>query len=44
VIGADGKITHYKVGFYNVDPREGLKELDAAIIKAIKDRRAASQD
>lgn len=44
VIGADGKITHYKAGYYEVNPREGLKELDAAIVKAIKDRRAASQD
>lgn len=43
VIGADGKIRHYKVGFYNVNPREGLKELDEAIITEIKARRAANQ-
>ncbi|MDG2391057.1 MAG: redoxin domain-containing protein [Planctomycetaceae bacterium] len=43
VIGADGKIKHYKVGYYDVNPREGLKELDAAIIKEIKARRASEK-
>ncbi|MBD3675282.1 MAG: TlpA family protein disulfide reductase [Planctomycetaceae bacterium] len=44
VIGADGKIRHYKVGFYSVNPREGLKELDEAIIAEIKARRAAKNN
>jgi peroxiredoxin len=44
VIGADGLIKHYKVGFYDVNPREGLKELDAVIIKEIKAKRAASSE
>ena len=43
VIGADHKIKHCKVGFYDVNPREGLKELDAAIIKEIKARRASEK-
>jgi len=44
VIGADGLIKHYKVGFYDVNPREGLKELDAVIIKEIKAKRAAGSE
>lgn len=41
VIGADGKIREYHVGFYKVDDRQGLKELDVAVGAAIKARDAA---
>uniref|UniRef100_A0A7C4LPI9 TlpA family protein disulfide reductase n=1 Tax=Schlesneria paludicola TaxID=360056 RepID=A0A7C4LPI9_9PLAN len=38
VIGSDGKITHYQVGYYDILPDEGLKPLDAAVIAALKQR------
>jgi peroxiredoxin len=31
VIGADGKVAHYKAGYYEVDRLEGLKELNAVL-------------
>ena len=36
VIGADGTILHYQIGFYKVDSSRGLEELDAVIEKALK--------
>ena len=39
VIGADGKITHYHVGFYAIKPDQGLSELDAAVVRTIRDQR-----
>ncbi len=36
VIGTDGTILHYHVGFYEVDSNRGLEELDAAIEKALQ--------
>ena len=39
VIGADGKIVHYSVGFYKVNPDEGLRELDEVLIEAVKTAR-----
>ncbi|HEY2838180.1 MAG TPA: TlpA disulfide reductase family protein [Pirellulales bacterium] len=36
VIGRDGKVTHYHVGFYDVDRQIGLKELSAAVDEALK--------
>lgn len=36
VIGPDGKIMHYHVGFYEVDRQQGLKELDQVISQALK--------
>ncbi len=36
VIGHDGVITHYHVGHYDIQPDEGLKQLDAAIVAALK--------
>jgi alkyl hydroperoxide reductase subunit AhpC len=36
VIGPDGKIAHYHVGFYQVDRQDGLKELDEAVTALLK--------
>jgi hypothetical protein len=38
VIGPDGTIAHYHVGFYDVDRNEGLKRLDAAVQEAAEAR------
>lgn len=37
VIGPDGKIVHYHLGFYKVEKDRGLAELDQAITAALKD-------
>jgi hypothetical protein len=39
VIGADGKIAHYHVGFYSIKADQGLSELDAAVVRTIRDSR-----
>lgn len=39
VIGPDGKILHYHVGFYEVDRQQGLKELDRVIGEALKSKK-----
>lgn len=36
VIGKDGKIVEYKVGYYEVDRNEGLKQLDAIVGEALE--------
>ena len=36
VVGRDGRVAHYHVGYYEVDRQEGLKELDAAVGEALK--------
>jgi Redoxin len=36
VVGRDGKISHYHVGFYAIDREHGLKELDAAVAAALE--------
>ncbi|MBI2824665.1 MAG: TlpA family protein disulfide reductase [Planctomycetia bacterium] len=36
VVGRDGKIAHYHVGFYEVDRQVGLKDLDAAVAAALE--------
>jgi len=41
VIGHDGVITHYQVGYYDLNPDEGLRELDAAVVAALKREKAA---
>ena len=41
VIGHDGKIEHYHLGFYNITPDEGLKLLDEAVIAALRRQREA---
>jgi peroxiredoxin len=36
VVGPDGTIVHYHVGFYKVDRQDGLKELDAIVSELLK--------
>ncbi|MEZ6055384.1 MAG: TlpA disulfide reductase family protein [Planctomycetaceae bacterium] len=36
VIGRDGKVIEYRTGYYEVDPRQGLRDLDALIETALK--------
>lgn len=43
VIGADGKVIHYKAGLYEINPDEGLKQLDEVLIAAIRKARAAEK-
>jgi hypothetical protein len=38
VVGADGAISHYKTGLYDMQPDEGLKQLDEAVLEAVKKR------
>ena len=40
VIGHDGKVTHYHTGFYDIKPDEGLKQLDEAVIEALRKQKA----
>ncbi|HVX61958.1 MAG TPA: TlpA disulfide reductase family protein [Pirellulales bacterium] len=40
VIGPDGKIMHYHVGYYPVDLRQGLKELDDVVAQALKSKKS----
>jgi peroxiredoxin len=44
VIGPDGKVAHYSVGFYKINPDEGLRELDEVVVKLIKEQREKSGD
>lgn len=44
IVGADGKILHYSVGFFKVNPDEGLRELDDLLVKTIRDARAAQSE
>ena len=44
LVSADGKIAHYKVGFYDIKPDEGLKQLDAEVIKLIRQQRASEKN
>lgn len=39
VVDAAGRITHYKVGFYDIKPDEGLRELDEAVQAAARSKR-----
>ncbi len=41
LIAPDGTIAEYKVGLYEIRPDEGLKDLDAALVKLIQKNRAA---
>ncbi len=36
VIGHDGKVAHYHIGFYDIRPDEGLKQLDDAVVEALR--------
>lgn len=38
VVGADGKIAHYKAGLYDLQPDEGLKALDEVVLQEVKKR------
>ncbi len=38
VVAADGTIAHYKTGLYDMQPDEGLKQLDDAVLEAVKKR------
>ncbi len=40
VIGHDGKVVHYHTGFYDIKPDEGLKQLDEAVVEAIRRQKA----
>ncbi|TXH80775.1 MAG: redoxin domain-containing protein [Rhizobium sp.] len=39
VIGHDGKVSHYHIGYYAITPDEGLKQLDEAVIAALRKQR-----
>lgn len=39
VVGHDGKVSHYQIGYYNITPDEGLKQLDEAVIVALRKQR-----
>lgn len=39
VIDAKGTVRHYQTGFYQVQPREGLKPLDSVLIRLIREAR-----
>jgi len=41
LVSPDGKIAHYKVGFYDIKPDEGLRQLDAEVVKLIRQQRAS---
>ena len=43
VIGPDGVVYHYHAGFYPIKPDEGLKELDAEVVKMIRKLRATAE-
>jgi peroxiredoxin len=43
VIGHDGKVVHYHIGYYNITPDEGLKQLDEAVIAALRKQREDSK-
>ncbi len=43
VITPDGKVAHYKIGFYQIKPNRGLEELDAVVVDLIKKRRESAE-
>lgn len=40
VIGHDGNVAHVHTGFYEIKPDEGLKQLDEAVIEALRRQKA----
>ncbi|HLJ12084.1 MAG TPA: redoxin domain-containing protein [Planctomycetaceae bacterium] len=40
VIGPDGKIAHFRAGFYKINPDEGLNELDELLVKLIREQKS----
>jgi len=43
VLGHDGKVLHYHIGYYNITPDEGLKQLDAAVLNALRRQRETQE-
>lgn len=43
VVGPDGKIAHYHVGIFPINPDEGLRDLDAVVVRLIREQRAAEK-
>ncbi len=41
VIGHEGKIAHYHIGYYSIKPDEGLKQLNEAVVAAVRKQREA---
>jgi peroxiredoxin len=41
VIGRDGKVAHYKAGYYEVDRLEGLKQLNSVLGEQLKTKKAS---
>ena len=39
VVGPDGKIAHYHVGVFPINPDEGLRDLDAVVVRLIRETR-----
>lgn len=39
VIGPDGKVAHFRSGFYKINPDEGLRELDDLLVKLIREQK-----
>lgn len=42
-IGADGKVAHFHSGLYSIKPDEGLRELDAVVVRLVREKKAASK-
>lgn len=42
VIGHDGKVAHHHTGFYDIKPDEGLKQLDEAVVEALRRQKSPS--
>jgi len=40
VIDPEGKVVHYSVGFFKINPDEGLRELDDVLVRLIQEQRA----
>jgi hypothetical protein len=40
VIGHDGQVAHYHTGFYDIKPDEGLRQLDEAVVEALRKQKA----
>lgn len=43
VVGPDGKIADYHVGVFPINPDEGLRDLDAVVVRLLRDQRAAEE-
>lgn len=44
VIAPDGTIAHYKVGFYDIRPDEGLRPLDEVVVELIRKQRETKSE